>query len=71
MGKMLPLDHGLYRLTNEDITVGSPGGSINYGAAATGYAGYDKVGNRRSRKVSTSALTAGTVTDFNNGHEQL
>jgi RHS repeat-associated protein/uncharacterized delta-60 repeat protein len=53
----------LYRLTKEDITRGSPSGTIDYGTN-TGYFGYDKVGNRRSRKVTGSGLVSAGVTDF-------
>jgi RHS repeat-associated protein len=61
----------LHRLTNETILNGSaaPVGTINYGAVpATSYEGYDPVGNRRSRKVSTSALVNAGITDFNGQH---
>jgi RHS repeat-associated protein len=52
----------LYRLAKEDIVTGTPSGTIDYGPS-TGYSGYDKVGNRQSRKVS-SALQATGITDF-------
>ncbi len=55
----------LYRLTVETIVSGTPNGSIVYDNS-TGYVGYDKVGNRRSRKVSTTALQNAGVSDFNN-----
>src|SRR5437870_8133903 len=57
----------LYRLTIEDIIAGPTTGTIRYGANGS-YAGYDKVGNRRSRAVTgtpgqTPALTT-LVTDI-------
>src|SRR6266704_5658900 len=54
----------LYRLTIESILSGTPSGSVVYDNSS-GYVGYDKVGNRRSRKVST-ALQSAALTDFNN-----
>jgi RHS repeat-associated protein len=53
---------GLYRLTKEDIVSGAPTGTISY-TNSTGYQGYDSVGNRRSRAVSSVALTNAGVTD--------
>jgi RHS repeat-associated protein len=53
----------LYRLTKEDITTGSPSGMIEY-ATNGSYLGHDRVGNRRSRKVTGSGLVGAGVTDF-------
>ena len=59
----------LYRLGKEEITNCTPNGTITYDAGwhytnlVNGY-GYDRVGNRHSRTVSTAALTNAGVTDF-------
>ncbi len=54
----------LYRLVKENIVSGSPSGAVVYDNS-TGYAGYDNVGNRRSRQVPP-ALQSAALTDFNN-----
>jgi YD repeat-containing protein len=58
----------LDRLTKEEIVAGVPSGTITYDAEP-GYSeptgiGYDKVGNRRSRDVSTVELQNAGVTDY-------